>query len=188
MDHEGRGVARVDGKAVFVEGALPGETVDFTVYRQRPTFDLAEVTRVLKLSAQRVTPRCPHFGVCGGCSIQHLDPVAQTAVKQRVLENAFRHIGKIRPEIIYPAIHGPSWGYRFRARIGVRNVPSKGGILVGFRERRSSYIADMQSCEVQASRKSSSPAWDSLKRRSARKLSGKPAALRSRRRNSSPAG
>lgn len=148
MDHEGRGVARVDGKAVFIEGALPGERVEFTVYRQRPTFDLAEVTQVLHPSAQRVTPRCPHFGVCGGCSMQHLDPVAQTAVKQRVLENAFRHIGKIRPEIIYPAIHGSSWGYRFRARIGVRNVPSKGGVLVGFRERRSSYIADMQSCDV----------------------------------------
>lgn len=148
LDHEGRGVARVDGKAVFIEGGLPGETVEYTVYRQRPTYEQAEAVRVLRPSAQRVTPRCPSFGTCGGCSMQHLDADAQAAAKQRVLEEALKRVGKVRPEMIYPAIHGPAWGYRYRARIGVRMVPSKGGVLIGFHERRSSYIADIQSCSV----------------------------------------
>ena len=148
LDHEGRGVTHVDGKAVFVDGALPGETVDYSVYRRKPTYELAQISAVIKPSAQRVTPRCRYFGTCGGCSMQHLDPVAQAAAKQRVLEDAFWHVGKVSADIILPAIHGPSWGYRYRARIGVRLVPKKGGILVGFHERRSSYIADMLSCEI----------------------------------------
>ena len=148
LDHEGRGVTRVEGKAIFVEGALPGEEVEFSVHRRRPTYELAQVTRIIRPSAQRVTPRCRHFGVCGGCSMQHLDSVAQAATKQRVLEDALWHVGKVTPELIYPAIHGPAWGYRYRARIGVRLVPSKGGVLIGFHERRSSYIADITSCDV----------------------------------------
>lgn len=148
LDHEGRGVARVDGKAIFIEGALPGETVEYAVHRSRPTYEQAEATRILKRSAQRVEPRCPHFGTCGGCSMQHLDALAQAAAKQRVLEDALWHIGKLRPQIIYPAIHGPAWGYRYRARLGVRLVPKKGGVLIGFHERKSSYIADLQSCAV----------------------------------------
>jgi 23S rRNA (uracil1939-C5)-methyltransferase len=148
LDHEGRGVTHVDGKAVFIDGALPGEEVEYAAFKQRPSFDLARLGRILRPSAQRVTPRCPHFGVCGGCSMQHLDPVAQTATKQRVLEDALRHIGKLRPQIIYPAIHGPAWGYRYRARLGVRLVPSKGGVRIGFHERRSSYIADLHRCEI----------------------------------------
>ena len=148
LDHEGRGVTHVDGKTVFVEGALPGEKVEYSVYRRRTGFDLAQVGRIIMPSAQRVTPRCEYFGVCGGCSMQHLDSVAQAATKQRVLEDALWHVGKVTPAIIYPAIHGPSWGYRTRARIGARLVPKKGGVLVGFRERRSSYVADMRSCEI----------------------------------------
>lgn len=148
LDHEGRGVARVDGKAIFIEGALPGETVEYQVHRSRPTYEQAEALRIIKRSAQRVTPRCRHFGTCGGCSMQHLDPVAQAATKQRVLEDALWHVGKVRPQIIYPAIHGPAWAYRYRARLGVRLVPKKGGVLIGFHERRSSYIADLQSCDV----------------------------------------
>ncbi len=148
VDHEGRGVTHVEGKAVFVDGALPGELVEYSVYRRRPSYELAQLGRVVKPSAQRVAPRCPYFGKCGGCSLQHLDPVAQAATKQRVLEDALWHVGKLHPEIVYPAIHGPSWGYRYRARIGVRLVPKKGGVLVGFHERRSSYIADMLSCEI----------------------------------------
>ena len=148
LDHEGRGVTHVEGKAIFVEGALPGEEVEFAVYRCRPSYELAQVTRIVKPSAQRVTPRCRHFGVCGGCSMQYLDSVAQAATKQRVLEDALWHVGKVRPATIYPAIHGPAWGYRYRARIGVRLVPAKGGVLVGFHERRSSYIADMTSCDI----------------------------------------
>ena len=148
LDHEGRGVAHVNGKTLFIEGALPGETVEYSVYRRRPAYEEAQAIRVIKASAQRVTPPCPYFGTCGGCAMQHFDPAAQTAAKQRVLEDALWHIGRLRPEILYPAIHGPYGGYRSRARIGARHVPKKGGTLVGFRERRSSYIADMLSCHI----------------------------------------
>ena len=148
LDHEGRGIARVDGKAVFIEGALPGERVEYTVRRARPNYEQGDTVRVLKTSAQRVAPRCPHYGVCGGCSMQHLDEDAQAAVKQRILEDALWHLGKLRPGVILPAIHGPAWGYRYRARLGVRVVPSKGGLRIGFHERRSSYIVDMRECPV----------------------------------------
>lgn len=148
LDHEGRGVTRVEGKAVFVEGALPGERVEYLVRRAKPSYEQGETVRVLRPSALRVVPRCPHYGVCGGCSMQHLDADAQAAVKQRILEDALRHIGKLRPGRILPAIHGAAWGYRYRARLGVRMVPSKGGLRVGFHERRSSYIVDMRTCPV----------------------------------------
>ena len=137
LDHEGRGVTRPEGKAIFVEGALPGERVEYVVRRSRPTYEQAEVVRIIKPSAQRVAPRCRHYGTCGGCSMQHLDADAQAAAKQRILEDALWHIGKLRPEIIHSAIHGPAWGYRYRARLGVRLVPSKGGLRVGFHERHS---------------------------------------------------
>ena len=148
LDQEGRGVARRDGKAVFIEGALPGETVTYSVYRRKASYEQATLGSVLGESALRVAPRCPHFGVCGGCSLQHLDARAQVAVKQRVLEDSLWHIGRVRPENILPAIHGPAWGYRHRARFAVRYVPKKGGALVGFHEKKSSYIADMGGCEV----------------------------------------
>ncbi len=148
LEHEGRGVARVDGKTIFIEGALPGERVEFASFKVKPNFEVADVTRVLEPSAQRVVPRCPHFGVCGGCSMQHLEPGAQVAAKQRVLENALWHIGRAKPEVLYPAIVGPAWGYRYRARLTVRVVPSKGGVLIGFHERRSSYVAPMESCAI----------------------------------------
>ncbi len=148
LDHEGRGVTHVEGKVIFVEGALPGEEVEYTSYRRKPSYEQATATRILRASALRVVPRCRHFGVCGGCSMQHLDPTAQTAVKQRVLEDALWHIARLRAEALFPAIHGPFWGYRFRGRLSVRFVPKKGGVLVGFHERRSSFVADMGSCEV----------------------------------------
>lgn len=148
LDHEGRGVAHVDGKAIFIEGALPGETVSYASFRRKPNFENARVDAILKPSSQRVTPRCLHFGVCGGCSMQHLDPQAQTAAKQRVLEDAFWHIARLRPETILPPIIGPAWGYRKRARLTVRKVEKKGGVLVGFHEKRSSYVAVMDSCAV----------------------------------------
>ena len=148
LDHEGRGVTRPEGKAIFVEGALPGERVEYVVRRSRPSYEQAEAVRIIKPSAQRVAPRCRHYGTCGGCSMQHLDADAQAATKQRILEDALWHIGKLRPEIIHSAIHGPAWGYRYRARLGVRLVPSKGGLRVGFHERRSSYIVDMRECPV----------------------------------------
>ncbi len=148
LDHEGRGVARVDGKAIFIEGALPGERVEYSSYRKKPKFELATMTRSITQSSQRVKPRCEFFGVCGGCSMQHLEPSAQVAAKQRVLEDNLWHLARIRPAIVYPAVQGPTWGYRYRARLSVRQVPRLGGVLVGFHEKKSSYIADMRSCEV----------------------------------------
>lgn len=148
LDQEGRGVARHDGKTIFIDGALPGESVEFSPYVRKPNFEFATLIRVLRPSAQRCAPRCPFFEQCGGCSLQHLDARAQVAVKQRVLEDNLWHIGKVEPEMILPAIHGPAWGYRQRARLSARYVPKKGGTLVGFREKRSSYVTDMTSCEV----------------------------------------
>ncbi|MDP5241333.1 23S rRNA (uracil(1939)-C(5))-methyltransferase RlmD [Uliginosibacterium sp. 31-16] len=148
LDHEGRGVARCEGKAVFIEGALPGEKVEYSSYRKKPSFEQATTVHVLRESPLRVKPRCPHFGVCGGCSMQHLDQAAQVAAKQRVLEDAFRHIAKLRPEIILPPIYGPAWGYRDRARLGVSQTGINGAVLIGFHEKKSSYIADMDSCEI----------------------------------------
>ena len=148
LDHEGRGVGHFDGKTIFVEGALPGERVHYSSYRRKPNFEQAQATEILEASPYRVAPRCRWFGICGGCSHQHLQESAQVAVKQRVLEDCFAHIGKVKPETMLAPIHGPTWGYRRRARLSVRNVPKKGGVLVGFHERRSSYVADMGGCEV----------------------------------------
>lgn len=148
LDHEGRGVARVEGKAIFIEGALPGERVEYASYRKKPKFEQATMLRAITQSAQRVTPRCEFFGVCGGCSMQHLEASAQVAAKQRVLEDNLWHIARVRPAIVYSAVQGPTWGYRYRARLSVRQVPRLGGVLVGFHEKKSSYIADMHSCEI----------------------------------------
>ena len=148
LDHEGKGIGRRDGKTIFVDGALTGESVIASSYRKKPEFEQAQATQILKSSPYRVIPKCAWFGICGGCTHQHLDEAAQVAAKQRVLEDCFKHIGKVRPESILPPIHGPTWGYRTRARLSVRHVPKKGGVLVGFHERRSSYVADMTSCEV----------------------------------------
>jgi len=148
VDHEGQGIARNGGKTVFVEGGLTGELVEAVVTRSKPNYDKARVERVLRESSSRVRPACPHFGVCGGCSMQHLDARAQVAVKQRVLEDNFRHLGNVRPEQIFPPIEGPYWAYRHRARLSVRHVAKKGGVLVGFHEKRSSYVADMRECHV----------------------------------------
>jgi len=148
LDGEGRGVARSAGKVVFVEGALPGETVTADIFKKKPTFDLARVRSVLRASPDRVVPRCPHFGVCGGCTLQHAGSALQIAAKQRTLEDALERIGRLRAERILPPIEGPAWGYRFRARLSVRHVPKKGGVLVGFHERKSSFVADMRECHV----------------------------------------
>lgn len=148
LDHEGHGVARVDGKVTFVDGALAGERAEISVYRQHAKYNSANAVAILKSSAQRAEPRCRYFGRCGGCSMQHLETSAQVAAKQRVLEDNLARIGKVRPDIILPALHGPAWGYRTRARLSARWVDSKGGGLVGFREKRSSFVTDMTSCEV----------------------------------------
>lgn len=152
LDQDGRGVGHREGKAVFVEGALPHERVIYERVRNKKSFEVGRMTELLSEGNLRVAPRCPYFGLepgkCGGCAMQHLDPYAQVAIKQRVLLDALWHIGKIRPEVILPPIYGPFWGYRHRARLTVRDVAKKGGVLVGFHERSSSYVADMKSCEI----------------------------------------
>jgi 23S rRNA (uracil1939-C5)-methyltransferase len=153
LDLDAQGVAHdARGKVVFVEGALPGERVQVHVTRRKAQWEQAVATAVRDESAQRVRPACPHFGLhagaCGGCKMQHLHPAAQVAVKQRVLEDQLWHLGKVRPERVLRPIEGPAWGYRYRARLSVRHVPKKGGVLVGFHERKSSYVADMTSCAV----------------------------------------
>jgi 23S rRNA (uracil1939-C5)-methyltransferase len=148
LDREGRGIARVEGKAIFIDGGLPGERVSYDTYKKKSKYEMASVTAIHEPSAARVIPRCPHFGICGGCSMQHLEPHSQVAVKQRVLEDNLWHIGKVRPEVVLGPIYGQTWGYRHRARMSVRMVLKKGGALVGFHERKSSFVADMTSCEV----------------------------------------
>jgi 23S rRNA (uracil1939-C5)-methyltransferase len=147
LDQEGRGVARVDGKVIFIEGALPGEVVEFASYRRKPKYEFAEARRIVRSSVSRVVPRCRHFGVCGGCSMQHLEPRAQVAAKQRVLEENLARIGRVTAETMLSPIQGPTWEYRYRARFSARYVARKGA-LVGFRERHSSFVVDMQTCEV----------------------------------------
>ena len=148
LDHEGRGIAHADGKVIFIEGALTGERVTYSSYRKKNNFEQAQVEKILKQSFMRVQPKCSVFGVCGGCSMQHLDARAQVDVKQRVLEDNLQRIGKVKPEVILPAIYGQPWGYRQRARLSVRHVLKKGKTLVGFREKNGKYVADMQHCEI----------------------------------------
>ena len=153
LDLDAQGVARrADGKVVFVEGALPGERVQVRVTRSKSQWEQAVLAELAEPSAQRVTPACPHFGLhagaCGGCKMQHLHPAAQVAVKQRALEDQLWHLGRLRPERVLRPIEGPAWGYRHRARLSVRHVAKKGGVLVGFHERKSSYVADMTRCPV----------------------------------------
>jgi 23S rRNA (uracil1939-C5)-methyltransferase len=153
LDLEAQGVARnAEGKVVFVDGALPGEQVQVRVSRRKNNWEQATMVALRRESAQRVTPACPHFGLhagaCGGCKMQHLHVAAQVAIKQRVLEDALWHLAKVRPEQVLRPIEGPAFGYRYRARLSVRNVHKKGTVLVGFHERKSSYVADMRSCAV----------------------------------------
>lgn len=148
LDQEGRGVTHVEGKTIFIEGALPGETVEYRSFKRKPSYEFAETVRVEKESFRRTTPACPHFGVCGGCSMQHVEFSTQVAVKQRILEDNLTHIGKVQPLQWLPPVQGPVWGYRGRARLSVRHVEKKGGVLVGFHEKRSSFIADMRECHV----------------------------------------
>lgn len=148
LDAAGRGVARNAGKVVFVEGAIAGEVVEARLLESKPKFDRARVTEILQRSASRREPRCPHFGVCGGCATQHVDARTQVAAKQRGLEDKLARIGKVKAEAMLAPIYGEEWGYRHRARLSVRFVEAKGGALVGFREKKSTYVADMHSCEV----------------------------------------
>ncbi len=153
LDLEARGVAhKSDGKVVFIEGALPFEVVSATINRRKNNWEQGTLTQIHRESSQRVKPGCPHFGLhagaCGGCKMQHLHVAAQVAVKQRVLEDSLWHLGKVRAETVLRPIEGPAWGYRYRARLSVRFVRKKGTVLIGFHERKSSYVADMRQCPV----------------------------------------
>jgi 23S rRNA (uracil1939-C5)-methyltransferase len=147
--HDGRGVARIDGKTTFVHGALPGESVKFRYLNRRRSHDEGQVVSVIQASEDRVQARCAHYGLCGGCSLQHVEPSAQIRAKQAVLMDSFRELGKVAPETLLPPIINDSpWGYRRKARLGVKDVARKGRVLVGFRERGSSLVADLEKCHV----------------------------------------
>jgi len=148
ISHEGRGIARLDGKTIFIDGALPGEEVMFTYTSRRAKFDEGCVTEVIKASSERVEPVCPHFLLCGGCSIQHISPEAQRAHKESVLIDQFKHLAGLEiPELI-PPLTSKNTGYRRKARLGVRFVIKKDKLLVGFREKSSGYLTDMSVCIV----------------------------------------
>ena len=153
LDLDAQGIAhKADGKVVFVEGALPFELVNVNVHRKKNNWELGTLSHIHKESSQRVKPQCIYFGLhsnaCGGCKMQHLNPSAQVAVKQRVIEDNLWHLGKVKPEFILRPIQGLDWYYRYRARLSVRYVRKKAKVLIGFHERKSSYVADMSSCEV----------------------------------------
>ncbi len=148
LSHEGRGVAHIDGKTIFVDGALAGEVVTIRYLRRRNSYDEASVVEILQASPERKVPHCSHFGLCGGCSLQHLSCVAQVQHKQQAFLELLTHQAHIQPNIILPALTADPWGYRRKARIGVKYVHKKNKVLVGFRERDRRFIADLSRCEV----------------------------------------
>jgi 23S rRNA (uracil1939-C5)-methyltransferase len=150
LTHDGRGVAHVGGKALFITGALPGERVTVRDFKKRRHFDEATVQSVERASPDRVTPRCAHFGTCGGCSLQHLDARAQIRAKQEHLLEELRRTGRVAPGRILEPLVDASWNYRRRARLGVRFVAKKGRVVVGFRERAAPFVADLARCEILA--------------------------------------
>jgi 23S rRNA (uracil-5-)-methyltransferase RumA len=148
LAHDGRGVARVEGKTVFIDDALPGERVEWSRVKRGRNFDEGRLQRVLEPAADRVEPRCAHFGVCGGCVLQHLAPPRQLEFKQRQLFEALTRIGKVTPAEVLAPLQGGVWNYRRRARLAARWVPKKERTVLGFRERSTSFIADVKRCEV----------------------------------------
>ena len=148
LDQEGRGVTHVDGKTIFIDGALPDENVTYQSNRIKPSYEVANVVEVLQASKERVTPKCPHYGLCGGCKLQHMDATAQVTAKQQMLEADLWHIGKVKADNMLPPLHGPTWGYRQKARLSVKYVQKKERVLVGFNEKGTRFVADMNSCEV----------------------------------------
>ena len=153
LNLEAQGVARpldeqgIPGKVVFIDGALPGEDVEFESYKIKSKFELAKLKQIYRVSPSRISPKCPSFQECGGCSMQHLDARAQLAMKQRVLEDNLKYLGRVRPEVLLRPIAGPSWGYRYRGRLSIFKIP-KGRVLVGFHQKKGSRITDMLSCDI----------------------------------------
>lgn len=148
ITHDGRGITHIDGKTVFVDGALAGEEVEFQYIGRQRRYDEAKAIQIIEASADRVTPRCAHFGVCGGCALQHVRPEAQISAKQKALFDDLERIGHVKPRHVLPPITGSSWGYRRKARLAVKYVIKKERVLVGFREKHSHYLADIAHCEV----------------------------------------
>jgi 23S rRNA (uracil1939-C5)-methyltransferase len=149
LTHAGEGIVR-GGKTVFIPGALPGESIRFRRTRSHRQHDEAELLEVLEPAPERIVPRCPHFGVCGGCALQHLSAEAQLEAKQTELRDNFERVGQVSPQDWLPPLRGPVWGYRRRARLGAKFVTKKGRVVVGFRERLAPYIADVRHCDVLA--------------------------------------
>jgi len=148
MTHDGRGVAHVDGKAVFIDHALPGEELSFLYTGRSRKYDEGRLCEMFQASDQRVEPKCAHFEICGGCSLQHQNSASQILSKQQTLLDNLERIGKVKPERVLEALTGPVWGYRNKARLGVKYVRKKGRVLVGFREKHKPYLADIRRCEV----------------------------------------
>ena len=148
LSHEGRGIARVNGKTVFVDGALPGEEVKVQFSREHRRYSEARVLEIIRPAPARIPARCQHFMVCGGCSFQHVDSQYQIAHKQKTMLEQLQHIGAVAPEEIMPPLTGPLWGYRRRARLAVKYVDKKQKVLVGYREKSSPFIADLSRCET----------------------------------------
>jgi 23S rRNA (uracil1939-C5)-methyltransferase len=148
LSHDGRGIARVNGKTVFVDQALPGETAKLKYFSSRSKYDEAVAIEIIDASSHRIVPECQYFTVCGGCSLQHMQQEYQIAHKQQVLLEQLKHIGHVESREILPAVTGSSWSYRRKARLGVKHVHKKAKTLVGFRERRKPYIADIDECKV----------------------------------------
>lgn len=148
IDIEGKGIAHINGKAIFVYGALPSETVSIKIIKKKSNFDIAKLLEIIEPSSERVKPPCPNFGTCGGCSLQHIDFQAQVKFKENVLKENLWHIGKIKFDNLLPPILGEPWGYRDRARLSVHCVPSGDGVLIGFREKKSSQVANMSECQI----------------------------------------
>lgn len=148
LSHEGRGVAHVEGKTVFIDDALPGELVEWQRVKRGRNFDEGRLLRVIEPSSDRVEPRCRHFGMCGGCVLQHLSAEQQLQFKQKRLIDSLARIGKVTPQEILPPLQAGIWNYRRRARLAARWVPKKNRTVVGFRERNTPYVTDLQRCEV----------------------------------------
>ena len=148
LSHDGRGVGRVGGKTVFVPDALPGEHVRVALTRRKKSYDEGRLEALLRAAPQRVAPKCAHFGVCGGCSLQHLAAEAQIAFKQQGLVDALAHIGGVTPDELAPPLTGENWGYRRKARLGVKLVRRHDRVFAGFRERGSGFVTDVRSCPV----------------------------------------
>ncbi|MCK4493831.1 MAG: 23S rRNA (uracil(1939)-C(5))-methyltransferase RlmD [Methylococcales bacterium] len=148
LAHDGRGITHVDGKVIFIDEALPNETLDFVYTDSRKDYAEGKVVELFTRSEDRVTPECPHYGVCGGCSFQHVAADKQIHIKEGLLKEQFLSIGKLEIETIWEPLTGESWGYRRKARVGVKYVPKKGRVLVGFRERRNPFLAEMENCKV----------------------------------------